>query len=88
MRLSTEWSNANVMFIGPSVLMWDFNHPDICWRDSIAGHKESRRFPECTHHKFLFHVTKEATRRVAVLNLILVNKEGFRSEVQKQLLPQ
>ena len=24
------------------VLMGDFNHPDICWRDSAAGYKQSR----------------------------------------------
>lgn len=88
MRPSTEWSNDSVMFTGPGVLMKDFNHLDICWKDNIAGHKESRRFPECTYHKFLFQVTKEATRGVAVLNLILVDKEGLRSEVQKQPLPQ
>ena len=29
------------------VLMGDFNHPDICWRDNTAGHKQSRRFLEC-----------------------------------------
>jgi len=35
------------------VLVGDFNHPDICWRDNIAGHKQSRRFPECIGDKFL-----------------------------------
>ncbi|GAB0188316.1 hypothetical protein GRJ2_001296900 [Grus japonensis] len=29
------------------VLMGDFNHPDICWRDSAAEHKQSRKFLEC-----------------------------------------
>ncbi|KAK4831507.1 hypothetical protein QYF61_018091 [Mycteria americana] len=28
------------------VLMGHFNHPDICWRDNTAGHKQSRRFLE------------------------------------------
>lgn len=54
MRPSTEWSNGSVMFTGPGVLMGDFNHPDIGWRDNIAEHEESSRFPECTYHKFLF----------------------------------
>ena len=29
------------------VLMGDFNHPDICWKDNTAGHKKSRKFLEC-----------------------------------------
>jgi len=26
------------------VLMGDFSHPDICWWDNTAWHKQSRRF--------------------------------------------
>lgn len=59
--------------------MGDFNHPDIGWRDNMAGHEQSRGFPESTYHKFLFQVTKEPARGVAVLNHILLNKEGLRS---------
>jgi len=29
------------------VLMGDFSHTDVCWRDNIAGHKKSRRFLDC-----------------------------------------
>ena len=29
------------------VLMGEFNHPNICWRDNTAGHKQSRRFLQC-----------------------------------------
>lgn len=79
MRPSTEWQ----CHVHRS-LMGDFNHPDICWRDNTAGHEQSRKFTECTYHKFFFQVTKEPTRRVAVLDFILINKEGLRSEVQKQ----
>ncbi|GAB0185603.1 hypothetical protein GRJ2_001025600 [Grus japonensis] len=35
------------------VLMGDFNHPDICWRDSAAGHKQSRKFLKCVDDNFL-----------------------------------
>lgn len=28
------------------ILMGDFNHPCICWKDNTAGHKNSRRFLE------------------------------------------
>jgi len=62
------------MFTGPGVLTGDFNHPDTCWRDSIAGHKQSRRFLERTDHKFLLQVTEKPTRRTTLLDLILINK--------------
>lgn len=26
------------------VLMGDFNHPNVCWRDKRVGYKQSRRF--------------------------------------------
>jgi len=26
------------------VLMGNFNHPDLCWRNNTAGHRQSRRF--------------------------------------------
>ena len=28
------------------VVLGDFNHPDICWRDNTTGHMQSRRFLE------------------------------------------
>ena len=34
------------------VLMGDFNHPDMYWRDNTAGHKQSRRFLECIDDNF------------------------------------
>ncbi|KAF1424440.1 hypothetical protein FQV24_0004339, partial [Spheniscus mendiculus] len=56
------------------VLMGDFNHPDICWRDNTAGHKQSGRFLEC--------VVEEPTRRGAMLDLVLANKEGLVGNVK------
>jgi len=38
------------------VLVEDFNHPDICWRDNTAGHQTSKRFLECLDDNFLFQV--------------------------------
>ncbi|GAB0177047.1 mitochondrial enolase superfamily member 1 [Grus japonensis] len=58
------------------VLVGDFNHPDICWRDNAAGHRQSRKFLECVNDNFLLQVTEEPTRRGAMLDLILTNKEG------------
>jgi len=35
------------------VLVGDFNHPNICWRDNTASHKQSRRFLECIDDNYL-----------------------------------
>ncbi|GAB0202667.1 mitochondrial enolase superfamily member 1 [Grus japonensis] len=64
------------------VLMGDFNHPDICWRDKAAECKQSRRFLECVDDNFLFQVIEEPTRRGAMLDLILTNKEGLVGDVK------
>ncbi|GAB0179184.1 hypothetical protein GRJ2_000383700 [Grus japonensis] len=64
------------------VLMGDFNHPDICWRDNAAERKQSRKFLECVHDNFLLQVIEEPTRRGAMLDLILTNKEGLVGDVK------
>ncbi|GAB0205472.1 mitochondrial enolase superfamily member 1 [Grus japonensis] len=64
------------------VLMGDFNHPDICWRDNTAEHKQSRKFLECVDDNFLLQVIEEPTRRGAMLDLILTNKEGLVGDVK------
>ncbi|GAB0187581.1 hypothetical protein GRJ2_001223400 [Grus japonensis] len=62
--------------------MGDFNHPDICWRDNTAGHKQSRKFLECVDDIFLLQVIEEPMRRGAMLDLILTNKEGLVGDVK------
>ncbi|GAB0182547.1 hypothetical protein GRJ2_000720000 [Grus japonensis] len=62
--------------------MGDFNHPDICWRDKTAEHKQSRKFLECVDDNFLLQVIEEPTRRGAMLDLILTNKEGLVGDVK------
>ncbi|GAB0202682.1 mitochondrial enolase superfamily member 1 [Grus japonensis] len=62
--------------------MGDFNHPDICWRDKAAECKQSRRFLECVDDNFLLQVIEEPTRRGAMLDLILTNKEGLVGDVK------
>jgi len=57
--------------------MGDFGHPNTCWRDSTVGHKQSRSFVECIDDSFLLHVIEEPTRRGAMLDLVLTNKEGL-----------
>ncbi|GAB0207924.1 hypothetical protein GRJ2_003258100 [Grus japonensis] len=62
--------------------MGDFNHPDICWRDNTAGHKQSRKILECVDDNFLLQVTEEPMRRGAMLDLVLTNKEGLVGDVK------
>ena len=62
--------------------MVDFSHPDICWRDNTARHKHSRRFLECTDDKFLLQVIEKPTRRGAMLDPVLTNKEGLVGNVK------
>jgi len=60
----------------------DFNHPDICWRDNTAGHRQARMFLECVEDNFLLQAIEEPTRRGAMLNLVLTNKEGLVGNVK------
>ncbi|GAB0176277.1 hypothetical protein GRJ2_000092900 [Grus japonensis] len=62
--------------------MGDFNHPDICWRDNAAECKQPRKFLECVDDSFLLQVIEEPTRRGAMLDLILTNKEGLVGDVK------
>ncbi|KAJ7411586.1 parathyroid hormone [Pitangus sulphuratus] len=55
--------------------MGDFNHPNICWRDNMAGHEQSWRFLEYVNDNFLIQVTEEPTRRSAMLDLVLTKRE-------------
>ncbi|GAB0203861.1 thrombospondin-4 [Grus japonensis] len=64
------------------VLMGDLNHPDICWRDNAAERKQSRKFLECVDDNFLLQVIEEPTKRGAMLDLILTNKEGLVGDVK------
>ncbi|GAB0206732.1 hypothetical protein GRJ2_003138800 [Grus japonensis] len=62
--------------------MGDFDHPNICWRDNTAGHKQSRKFLEGVNDKFLLQVTEEPVRRGAMLDLVLTNKEELVGDVE------
>jgi len=64
------------------VLMEDLNHPDICWKDNTASHKQSRRFLDCVDVNVLLQVTEEPTRRVVILDLVLTYKEGLVENVK------
>ena len=62
--------------------MGDFNHSNICWRDNTAWHKQSRRLLECIDDNFLLQVIEEPTRRGAMLDLVLTNKDGLVGNVK------
>ncbi|GAB0178102.1 hypothetical protein GRJ2_000275500 [Grus japonensis] len=59
------------------VLMGDFNHPDICWRDKAAERKQSREFLECVDDNLLLQVIEEPMRRGAMLDLILTKRRAW-----------
>ncbi|GAB0206983.1 hypothetical protein GRJ2_003163900 [Grus japonensis] len=69
------------------VLMGDFNHPNICWRDNTVGHKQSRKFLECIDDNFLLQVIEEPMRRDVLLHLLLTNKENWNWEYECQRQP-
>jgi len=64
------------------VLMGDFNHPDICWWDNTAGHKQSKRFLDCLDDNFVLQVIEKPTRRDAMLDLVLTHKKGLLGNVK------
>ncbi|XP_075302833.1 uncharacterized protein LOC142365677 isoform X1 [Opisthocomus hoazin] len=64
------------------VLMGDLNHPDISWEDHTARHMQSRRLLQSIDDNFLMQVVEEPTRRGALLDLVLTNKEGLVEDVK------
>jgi len=64
------------------VLMGDINHPDISWEDHAARHTQSGRFLQSIEGNFLMQMVEESTRRGALLDLVLTNKEGLVEDVK------
>ena len=62
--------------------MGDFNHPDISWEDHTARQAQSRRFLQSIDDNFLMQVVEEQTRKGALLDLVLTNKEGLVEDVK------
>ncbi|GAB0186493.1 hypothetical protein GRJ2_001114600 [Grus japonensis] len=63
------------------VLMGDFNLPDINWEHHTADTSRFRSFLKHLDDNFLVQVLKEPTRKGALLDLLLVNREGLMGEV-------
>lgn len=69
------------------VLMGDFNHPDIRWKNNTAGHKLSIRLLESTGDIFLSQAVEELTRRGMLLDLDLTTKQGLVRDVRSSEQP-
>ncbi|GAB0207049.1 ubiquitin-associated protein 1 [Grus japonensis] len=63
------------------VLMGDFNLPDVNWEHHTADTSRSRSFLKHLDDNFLVQLLKEPTRKGALLDLLLVNREGLVGEV-------
>lgn len=64
------------------VLIGDFNHPDICWKDNTDRHKQLKNFLQNTGKNFLTKMGEDPTRRGVLLDLVLTEKEGLFGDVQ------
>ena len=62
--------------------MGDFNFPDVCWKDNTAERKQSRRSLEWVENNFLTQLVSEASRDGALMELLLVNREGLGRDVK------
>lgn len=56
------------------VLMGEFNLPDVCWKNSMAGHQQSRRFLEGIRDNFLKQELGKPRRVDPQLYLLLTDK--------------
>ncbi|KAK4821784.1 hypothetical protein QYF61_002200 [Mycteria americana] len=64
------------------VLLEDFNHPNICWKSSIASCRQSRRLLECIEDNFLTQVIDSLTRRDVIPDLLVTNASELISGVK------
>jgi len=64
------------------VLLGDFNHPGICWKDHTARHTQSRRFMQSTDDNFLTQVVEKPVRRGVLPDLVLTNRDGLVEDVK------
>lgn len=64
------------------VLVKDFNHHNVCWKDNTAGHRQFKRFLECTNNNFLTQAIDKSIRRGALLDLLLPNKEELAGDMK------
>jgi len=63
-------------------LVGDFNHPAISWEDHTVKYVQSRRFLQITDDNFLMQMVEKPMRTGALLDLVLMNKEGLVEDVK------
>ncbi|GAB0177896.1 hypothetical protein GRJ2_000254900 [Grus japonensis] len=63
------------------VLMGDFNLSDVNWEHHTADTSTSRSFLKHLDDNFLVQLLKELTRKGALLDLLLMNREGLMGEL-------
>jgi len=59
-----------------------FNHPNICWKSSMASSRQSRRFLECIEDNFLSQEIDTPTRGDAVLDLMPTNASELIGDIK------
>jgi len=59
------------------VLLWDFKHPNICWKSSMVGCRQSRILLEYIENNFLNQVIHSPTRGDVILDLLVTNASGL-----------
>ena len=67
--------------VNENSLVGDFNFPDVSWKDNTAERKQPRRSLEWVEDNFLTQLVSEATRDGALLDFLLVNREGLGEHV-------
>ena len=63
--------------------MGDLNYPDICWGLNSAKTAKSNTFHTSLADNFIVQKVEDATRGLAILDLILTNKEDLFNEVRE-----
>lgn len=57
--------------------MGGFNLPDVNWERCIADTGRSSRFLKHLNDNFMLQVLRDPMRKVALLGLLLLNREGL-----------
>lgn len=81
MKPSADREEQPHILTSPS-LMVGLHHPDICWMENLAGHKQFRRFPESTDGNLLLQGIEEPARGGVMLDLVLTTQERLEGNVE------
>jgi len=63
-------------------MLRDFNHPDICWKNSMASCRQSRRLLQCIQDNFFSHVIDSPTRGNVILNRMVTNAHELIGDIE------